>query len=43
MFSPAGLSYPDYEDRRVRSQSFAGLAATQLLGFALAAEKVCRR
>ena len=35
MFSLPGLSYRDYEDLRVRSQSFAGLAATQLSGFRL--------
>lgn len=45
MFSLAELSHPDYEDLRIRSQSFAGLAATQLLGFRLCGGRkaLCRR
>lgn len=39
MFPLAGCRTRIKEDLRVRSQSFAGLAATQLSGFAFAAEK----
>lgn len=39
MFSLAELSHPDYEDLRIRSQSFAGLAPPSSWGFAFAAEE----